>query len=72
MSIDYLKLTKSTMEWLPPTKQAEVYDFAAFLKSKTKNITSPKKSQKSILDLIGIGQSDVKDAALNHDNYLYD
>jgi hypothetical protein len=73
MRANYIKLTANTMETLPAEKQAEIYDFAKFVKEKTKNSTKKSTRQNaSILDIIGIGESGCSDISLNHDKYLYD
>lgn len=72
MSANYVRLTANTMEVLPEEKQAEVYNFAKFLKTKSKNNTKRSIKKISILDLIGIGESGYTDIALNHDKYLYE
>jgi hypothetical protein len=72
MSIDYLKMTANTLATLPPAKQAEVYDFATYLKVRTSSITRKHVKKDSVLDLVGIGESGKNDIALNHDKYLYE
>jgi hypothetical protein len=75
MAPNYAQLTLATMEKLPLNKKAEIYDFACFLKRGTSVRLRPfagKSKKASILAIAGIGESDVKDAAKNHDNYLYE
>jgi len=75
MSTNYVRLTSDAMHELPPSRQAEVYDFAKFLSSYRKNAKSafiPKKKTATVLDLIGTGASNVGDISVNHDKYLYD
>ena len=75
MATDYVRLTSGAMEKLPVSRQAEVYDFVEFLKSRApaKMHTLPKKKRTaSVLDLIGTGASHVGDVSVNHDKYLYE
>ena len=75
MAPNYAQLTLATMEKLPINKKAEIYDFACFLKRGTAarlRVLSGKNRKSSILAIAGIGESDVKDAAKNHDKYLYE
>ena len=72
MSANYVRLTANTMEVLPEEKQAEVYDFAKFLKTTSKNNTKRTVKKTSVLELIGIEESGYTDIALNHDKYLYE
>ncbi|MBN1981175.1 MAG: DUF2281 domain-containing protein [Chitinivibrionales bacterium] len=72
MAYDYIRLTVNTMEALPAERQVEVYDFAKFLKEKTKTALKKSTKKSSILNLIGIGKSGCSDIALNHDKYLYE
>lgn len=74
MAADYLKMTVDTLATLPPEKQEEVYDFAEFLKANSTTKTAAKQSNKkgSVLNIIGLGKSDVSDVAQNHDKYLYE
>jgi len=72
MRANYIKLTVDTMETLPADKQVEVYDFAKFLKKKTKAATKRNQKKTSIFDLFGIGESGCSDISLNHDKYLYE
>ena len=70
---DYAKKLADTAATLPLEKQAELCDFAEFLKKSTETETAKKKSGKgSVLKLIGIGKSGLCDIAQNHDQYLYD
>jgi hypothetical protein len=73
MAVNYVKMTATTMAKLPEQKQAEVYDFAKFLRISTKDVVAKKSLKKaSILKLVGIGSSGKNDIALNHDKYLYE
>lgn len=60
------------MATLPTEKQAEVYDFAKFLKKNTPTRIKKTKKKASILDLIGMGESGCSDISINHDKYLYE
>ena len=73
MSFNYLKQTQEILATLPEEKQAQVLDFASFLKEKIKSHVSVRNKKKSgsILSLIGIGKSPMNDVALRHDFYLY-
>lgn len=72
MPYNYPKLTTATMEKLPVEKQAEIYDFAAFLEKKER-IRHPQRSKKaSLMDLVGLGKSGKSDISANHDKYLYE
>ena len=74
MPANYVKLTADTMGVLPREKQAEVYDFAKYLRASSKAVSANSRRRKkgSVLNLIGLGKSGVGDIALNHDKYLYD
>jgi hypothetical protein len=73
MSENYPKLISHAVVELPVEKQAEVYDFARFLKAAaTIRVRKAARKKASILDLVGIGASKECDIALNHDKYLYD
>lgn len=72
MSANYIRLTADTMETLPPQKQAEVYDFATFLRTSSKSAARKKSKKGSVLNLIGLGKSGLSDISINHDKYLYD
>lgn len=73
MANDYLKMTIDTLAMLPREKQAEVYDFTQFLKTSSKqSVTKAKKRNGSILNIIGLGKSGLRDISINHDKYLYD
>jgi hypothetical protein len=73
MAVNYVKMTADTMAKLPEQKQAEVYDFANFLRLNSTDIAVRKSFKKaSILKLVGIGASGKNDIALNHDKYLYE
>jgi len=72
MATSILKMTVDTMTSLPVEKQAEVYDFARFLKARTKPMIKKNDRSCSALGLIGIGKSGKGDIALNHDKYLYE
>jgi hypothetical protein len=73
MPTNYVKMTAATMATLPAQKQAEVYDFAKFLRINAKDIAVNKSFKKaSVLNLVGIGSSGKSDIALNHDKYLYE
>jgi hypothetical protein len=66
-------MTAAEMSTLPAQKQAEVYDFAKFLRINTKDADVKKSFKKaSVLNLVGIGSSGKGDIALNHDKYLYE
>ncbi|MFH0918899.1 MAG: hypothetical protein V1913_00940 [Fibrobacterota bacterium] len=71
MAANYLKMTSDTMEALPVEKQAEVYDFAAYLKTKSKTRTM-RSRKSSLLSLVGMGRSKHTDVSVNHDKYLYE
>lgn len=76
MANNYPKFIAETVKDLPVKEQAEVYDFAKFLKArnnvkKSRNPNVKTKPRHSILDLCGIGESDVTDGSINHDKYLY-
>lgn len=72
MPANYIQLTSDTMEMLPNQKQAEVYDFATFLKIGSKSNIRQKNKKGSVLNLIGLGRSGTSDISINHDKYLYD
>ena len=72
MSTNYIKLTIDTMESLPAEKQVEVYDFAKYLKKRTKSTVRKITKKASILKLVGIGKSGCSDISVNHDTYLYE
>jgi hypothetical protein len=69
---DYAKKLADTAATLPLEKQAELCDFAEFLKKTTETKTAKKSGKSSVLKLIGIGKSGVSDISRNHDKYLYD
>lgn len=71
MSANYVRLTASAMETMPPQRQAEVYDFAKYVKERGKN-AGVKRKRASVLTLIGIAESRMGDIAGNHDKYLYE
>jgi hypothetical protein len=72
MAVNYEKIIVETMSELPTEKQAEVCDFAKFLKSKdgANRVVKKKGKKGTVLSLIGIGKSKSNDVALNHDRYL--
>ena len=73
MTPNYPQLVAETVSELPVTKQAEVYHFAEFMKSETKNkITKRPLKGASVFNLFGTATSKVTDAAANHDKYLYE
>ena len=71
MSQNYVQLIKTEIEALPLKKQAQVYDFAKYLKSRSRHKLHGKKSRYSIRKLVGMCSSDVNDLSVNHDKYLY-
>ena len=71
MTPNYSQMVAETVSELPVTKQAEVYHFAKFMKSETKNTRKPLKGA-SVFDLFGTATSKVTDGAANHDKYLYE
>ncbi|OGJ90672.1 MAG: hypothetical protein A2350_00585 [Candidatus Raymondbacteria bacterium RifOxyB12_full_50_8] len=70
-SFNYPKMTADTMEMLPFEKQAEVYDFVTFLKTKSR-IKAARNKKTSLLNIIGLGRSNKSDISVNHDKYLYE
>jgi hypothetical protein len=73
MTPNYPQMVADTVSELPITKQAEIYQFAKFMKSETKvkNKKKPVKNS-SVFDLFGTATSKVTDGAANHDKYLYE
>jgi hypothetical protein len=71
MPANYIQMTSATMEALPDIKQAEVYDFATFLKIASKDDFQKKTKTGSVLNIIGLGKSGTSDISINHDKYLY-
>ena len=70
---NYPQLIAKAISELPIAKQAEVYQFAQFLKQSLKARFSKQKAEKqSVFDLFGTAKSDVTDASINHDKYLYE
>ena len=68
----YAQLVAKTMSELPITKQAEVYHFAQFIKKTLKaKLKKNKRTNSSVFDLFGTATSNVTDASINHDKYLY-
>lgn len=63
-----IQLINHTVEDLPYDKQQEVYDFAAYLKSKAKNAVT--KNTSTLDNMIGILEGP-PDLAANHDE-IYD
>jgi hypothetical protein len=65
MSQNYIQLTKTQMQELPVIKQAQVYDFAKYLKSRSRYKRRDKKSRYSIHNLVGMRSSDVNKLSVN-------
>jgi hypothetical protein len=75
MSPNYPKLIAETVQVLPVPEQAEVYNFAEFVRTKTPTRRPVRRSalrQKSVFDLFGKAVAKVTDASINHDKYIYE
>jgi hypothetical protein len=69
---NYPQMVADTVSKLPINKQAEVYHFAKFMKSKTQVKSNRKPKKGSVFDLFGTATSKVTDGSVNHDKYLYE
>lgn len=73
MAPNYSQLVANAVSELPITKQAEVYNFAKFMKKEAKGETQKKiLASPSVFNLFGTATSKVTDASVNHDRYLYE
>lgn len=73
MAADYVRKTVEALAVLPPEKQLEVYDFAAFLNASCAAVRArPKERKGSVLNLIAMGRSGIRDISDRHDHYVYD
>jgi hypothetical protein len=73
MTPNYPRMVADAISELPVTKQAEVYHFVKYFKTKSKfKHTGKTANMYLFFDLFGSATSKVTDASINHDRYLYE
>ncbi len=75
MTPNYPKLIAEAVQALPVVEQAEVYNFAQFVRTKAVERRPSRRSarrRKSVFDLFGTAVAKVTDGSINHDKYLYE
>ena len=73
MTPNYPEIVAETIAGLPVAKQAEVLDFAEFVRLGVGSKIQPSRRKSgSVLGLFGTCKSSVTDGSVNHDRYLYE
>ena len=73
MTPNYPEIVAETIAGLPVAKQAEVLNFAEFVRLSVASKIQPSRRQPgSVLGLFGTCKSCATDGSVNHDRYLYE